>query len=182
MKKIILTFIIAIFSVGFASAQVKKIDWKKVSPEKRKEMINNMNPEERKELLKQFRENMLVEELNVEDEDQEEFKKVYNEYVDAQKKIKDQFDNNFNPDSLSDDEAKKKLEESFEVGQKLLDNRRAYSRKMQTVVRPQQVLKMFKNEGMMREKMIDRRIDGGRDNNSTRAGGGFRTPAPSRGR
>lgn len=183
MKKLLLTLLIAVFSASFMSAQIRSnLDWKKMNPEKRKELINNMNPEERKELLKKFREDMLVEDLNVETEDQEEFRSVYNEYIDSQKRIKDQFDSNFDPEKLSDEEAKKKLEESFDVGQKLLDNRRAYARKMQTVVKPQQVLKMFQNEGMMREKMIDRRMDGLRENNSGRAGGGFRTPSPSRGR
>lgn len=183
MKKLLLTLLITFLTGNFALAQKEKnIDWKKVSPDKRKELINNMQPEERKQLLKQFRENMLVEELDVQREDQTEFKQVYNEYVDSQKRIKDQFDNNFDPDSLSDDHAKKKLEESFDVGQKLLDNRRTYARKMQNVVKPQQVLKMFQNEGMMREKMIDRRMDGGRDanSNSARGGNGFRTPPPRR--
>ena len=43
--------------------------------------------------------------------------------------IKSQFDSNFNPETLSEEEAKVKLQQSFDVGQKLLDNRKKYADK-----------------------------------------------------
>jgi len=49
------------------------------------------------------------------------------------------------------------LEESFTAGEELLESRRNLARKMQGVMKPQQVLKMFRTEGMIREKMLDRR-------------------------
>ena len=177
MKKVLLSIIISVFSVAVRAQGKSDLDWRKASPEKRKELIKNMSPDERKNLLKQFRENILVEDLKVPIEDQEAFKQVYTDYQESQKQIKDQFKNDFDADKLSDDEAKQKLEESFNIGQRLLDNRRAFARKMQQVVKPQQVLKMFQNEGQMRDKMLDRRMMEARGENSARTPGGFRNSA-----
>lgn len=181
MKKTIFAILIGMFSLQPVVAQQRlnsNLDWRKVAPEKRRELISNLAPEERKQLLRQVRENMLVEDLAIQEKDREKFKSVYNEYQDSQRKIKENFNNNFNADQLTDEQARQKLEESFEVGQKLLDNRRAYAKKMQQVVRPQQVLKMFQNESAMREKMMDRRMESGNADN--RQGGGFRTGNPRR--
>ncbi|PZU13736.1 MAG: hypothetical protein DI622_13905, partial [Chryseobacterium sp.] len=65
----------------------------------------------------------------------------------------------------TDEEAKAKLQQSFEVGQKLLDNRKKYAEKMQQVIPCQKVLKLFQSEGMMRDKMNERKPHGN-DNNS----------------
>lgn len=173
MKKLYLTFAIAFLSAVGLQAQIKSnLDWNKANPEQRKEMIKNMSAEERKELLKKFRENMLVEDLKVPEKDREDFKKIYNEYQESQQKIKERFNNDFDPEKLSDTEAQQKLEESFDLAQKLVDNRKEYARKMQNVVKPQQVLKMFQNEGQMRERIMDRRMEN--NDGSTRNPGGFR--------
>ena len=62
-------------------------------------------------------------------------------------------------ENLSDEEAKVKLEQSFEVGQQLLNNRKVYAEKMQKIISPQKVLKLFQSEGMMRDKMNERRAE-----------------------
>jgi hypothetical protein len=155
MKKILFTLLVI---SGFAlNAQIKDYDWKKMNREQRKEVINNLSPEERKELLTQFRNNMVLDNLDVDPKDKAEFTNLYNEYIENQKKIKNQFNSNFNPETLSDDEAKAKLQQSFDVGQKLLDNRKKYAEKMQTVIPCQKVLKLFQSEGMMRDKMNERK-------------------------
>lgn len=155
MKKILFTLLVI---SGFAlNAQIKDYDWKKMNREQRKEVINNLSPEERKELLTQFRNNMVLDNLDVDPKDKTEFTNLYNEYIENQKKIKNQFNSNFNPETLSDDEAKAKLQQSFDVGQKLLDNRKKYAEKMQTVIPCQKVLKLFQSEGMMRDKMNERK-------------------------
>lgn len=178
MKKLYLTLVIAAFFGVGAKAQIKSnLDWSKANTEQRKEMVKNMSAEERKELLKQFRENMLVEDLKVPEKDREDFKKIYNEYQESQQKIKERFNNDFDPDKLSDVEAQQKLEESFDLAQKLVDNRKEYARKMQNVVKPQQVLKMFQNEGQMRDRMLDRRMES-RDEINGRNTGNFRDNAP----
>lgn len=165
MKKILFTFLI-IYGFGL-NAQRTDYDWKKMDPKQRKEVINNLSPEERKELLKKFRNNMIMDNLNVDPGDKAEFTQLYNEYLDSQKQIKSQFDPSFDPETLSDDEAKAKLQQSFDVGQKLLDNRKRYADKMQQVIPCQKVLKLFQSEGMMRDKMNERKPHG---NNNTAPG------------
>lgn len=156
MKKIIAFSFIMIF--GFSiDAQQLNYDWKKMNPQQRKEVINNLSPTERTELLKKFRNNMVVENLNIKEADKEEFTKVYNEYLENQSKIKKQFDPHFKPEELSDQEAKQRLQQSFDVGQNLLDNRKRYAEKLQQVIPPQKVLQLFQNEGMMRDKMNERK-------------------------
>ena len=162
MKKILFTLFI-ISGLG-VNAQVKDYDWKKMSPEKRKEVINSMSPEERKALLTEFRNKMVVDMLNVAPKDTAEFTSMYNEYLDHQKKIKSQFDSNFDPEKLSEEEAKAKLQQSFDVGQKLFDNRKKYAEKMQTVIPCQKVLKLFQSEGMMRDKMNEKKSHDGKKN------------------
>lgn len=165
MKKILFTlFIIYGFGLNAQNAQTTDYDWKKMDPKQRKEVINNLSPEERKELLKKFRNNMVVENLEIDANDKTEFTQLYNEYLDNQKQIKSQFNPDFNPETLSDDEAKAKLQQSFEVGQKLLDNRKKYADKMQQVIPCQKVLKLFQSEGMMRDKMNERKPHSGRNN------------------
>ncbi|GEJ45037.1 MULTISPECIES: hypothetical protein [unclassified Chryseobacterium] len=165
MKKILLTFLI-IYGFGL-NAQRTDYDWKKMDPKQRKEVINNLSPEERKELLKKFRNNMIMDNLNVDPEDKAEFTQLYNEYLDSQKQIKSQFNSNFDPETLTDEEAKAKLQQSFEVGQKLLDNRKKYADKMQQVIPCQKVLKLFQSEKMMKDKMEERKPHG---NNNTASG------------
>lgn len=164
MKKII--FILFIISGFGLRAQIKNYDWKNMSREKRKEVINSFSPEQRKELLKEFRNNMVIDILQVAPEDKTEFTTVYNEYLDNQKKIQNQFDSNFDPEKLSEDEAKVRLQQSFDLGQKLLDNKKKYAEKMQTVIPCQKVLKLFQSEGMMRDKMNERKPHDGKNKGS----------------
>ncbi|MBE4950520.1 hypothetical protein [Chryseobacterium culicis] len=158
MKKILFAFLI-IYGFGL-NAQRTDYDWKKMDPKQRKEVINNLSPEERRELLKKFRNNMIMENLNVDPGDKAEFTQLYNEYLESQKQIKSQFNSSFDPETLSDEEAKAKLQQSFEVGQKLLDNRKKYAEKMQQVIPCQKVLKLFQSEKMMKDKMDERRPHG----------------------
>ncbi|MBB4806949.1 hypothetical protein HNP38_002245 [Chryseobacterium defluvii] len=158
MKKILFTLFI-LYGFGL-NAQRTDYDWKKMDPKQRKEVINNLSPEERKELLKKFRNNMVMDNLNIDSGDKAEFTTIYNEYLENQKKIKNEFDSNFDPETLSDQEAKQKLQQSFDVGQKLLDNRKKYADKMQQVIPCQKVLKLFQSEGMMRDKMNERKPHG----------------------
>lgn len=158
MKKL---FLILFAFCSLSVFAQKDYDWKKMDPKQRKEIINNMSPEERKALLIKFRNNMVMEQLNIDADDKEEFTQLYNEYIEKQKTIKSQFDSNFNPEMLSEDEAKVKLQQSFEVGQKMLDNRKEYAEKMQKVIPCQKVLKLFQSEGMMRDKMNEKKNHGG---------------------
>lgn len=169
MKKIFLLYILIIFGGFSINAQKLNYDWKKMKPEERKEVINNLSPEERKELLKKFRNNMVIENLDIKPENKEEFTKVYNEYLENQSNIQKQFNPHFKPEDLSDIEAKQKLNQSFEMGQSLLDNRKRYSEKFQQVIPPQKVLKLFQTEGMVRDKMNERKHPNTRNSSQRRS-------------
>lgn len=161
MKKTAALMSILFFSFHLASAQ-QRIDWRSLKPEQRKQAIQQMNPQERSALLQQFRENMVVSELDVAESEQEEFKNLYSEYQKKQNEIKSKFKSTENYETLSDEEAKARLNESFDVGQQLLDNRKAYAEKFMKVIKPQQVLHMYQTEGKMRNKMLNRKQDGQR--------------------
>lgn len=158
MKKILFGLLL-VSSLGL-QAQKTDYDWKNMSPDQRKEIINNLSPEERKKLLAQFRNNVILDNLEIEAKDKAAFTVIFNEYMENQNKIKSQFDPTSNFDNLSDAEAKVKLQQSFEVGQQLLNNRKKYAEKMQEIVSPKKILKLFHWEGMMREKMNERKHGG----------------------
>jgi hypothetical protein len=159
MKKIATTLIL-IFAVQFSFAQQFGYDWKSMKPEQRKEVIQKMTPSERMALLKEFREKMIVAELAIPENKQPEFTSVYSEYQNSQNAIKAKFTFREDYEKMSDDEATNQLNQSFQVGQELLDNRKNYAQKFMKVISPQQVLRMYQTEGKMRNKILDKKQDG----------------------
>lgn len=154
-------FLLFAFVGTLFSAQIRNdLDWQKMDPNERRALIQKMSPDERMQLLKQYKENMIFEELDIPENKQEEFKKLFREYQDSQKAIREQFKADFKTENMTDAEARKNLEQSFLVGQQLLDNRKKYAEKFQKILTPQQVLKLFQSEGRMREKMLERRGQG----------------------
>ena len=160
MKKILLLLIAVFTGSQLSFAQEQKYDWKNMKPEQRKEVIQKMSPQEKMSLLKQFRENMMVSELDVPQTDQLEFKTLYAEYQEKQNSIKSRFKLSEDYENMSDEEAKRQLNESFDIGQQLLDNRKIYAQKFLKVLKPQQVLQMYQTEGKMRSKILDKKQDG----------------------
>ena len=160
MKKILLLLIAVFTGSQLSFAQERKYYWKNMKPEQRKEVIQKMSPQEKMSLLKQFRENMMVSELDVPQTDQPEFKTLYAEYQEKQNSIKSRFKPSEDYENMSDEEATKQLNESFDVGQQLLDNRKIYAQKFLKVLKPQQVLQMYQTEGKMRSKILDKKQDG----------------------
>lgn len=147
--------------IGSQSAFAQqKYDWKTMKPDQRKAAIQKMDPKERMNLLHQFRENMVVSELDVPVDNQAEFKSLYSEYQKKQSDIKSKFKPSEHYDQMSDEEAKQQLDQSFEIGQQLLDNRKAYSQKFIKVIKPQKVLQLYQSEGRMRNKILDTKQDG----------------------
>jgi uncharacterized protein YdcH (DUF465 family) len=167
MKKLIATFLV-IASSQFVFAQHQSLDWSNMKPEKRKEVIQKMGPAERISLLKEFREKMMISELNISPSNEAEFMKVYSEYHEKQNEIKSKFQGNTDYDNMSEEEATNQLHQSFDVGQQLLDNRKIYAQKFTKIISAQQVLKMYQTEGKMRNKILDKKHDGLRNYNSQR--------------
>lgn len=154
--KNITTIVILLLSFQITFAQ-QSLDWSSMKPDQRKEAIRKMEPKERVQLLRDFREKMVISELNVAEKDQAQFSMLYSEYQSKQNEIKSKFKADIDYDNMSDAVASKQLEQSFEVGQQLLDNRKNYAKKFTSVISPQQVLKMYQTEGKMRNKIMDRK-------------------------
>ena len=167
MKKIAVALTL-ILAVQFSFAQQFGYDWKSMKPEQRKEVIQKMKPDERIALLKEFREKMIIAELAVKEDSQPEFKNLFSEYQDKQNEIKSKFTPNEDYENMSDEEATKQLNQSFDVGQQLLDNRKNYAQRFMKVISPQQVLRMYQTEGKMRNKILDKKHDGPRNSSPQR--------------
>ena len=168
MKKILYLLIILFLTILNSFVQAQKYDWKTMKPDQRKVIIQNMSPRERKTVLQEFRENMMVSSLAVPQNTQSDFKTLYSEYQEKQNSIKSKFKSGGDYENMSDEEAKKQLNESFEVGQQLLDNRKIYAEKFLKVIKPQQVLQMYHTEGKMRSKIIEKKQDEPQDPSSQR--------------
>lgn len=162
MKKI-LFLAITLFFTQNTFAQAQKYNWKAMKPDERKQLIQKMSPQERMATLQEFRENMMVTELELPANAQDDFKALYGEYQNKQNEIKSKFKSSDNYEKMTDEEAKKQLDESFEVGQQLLDNRKVYCEKFMKIIKPQQVLQMYQTEGKMRNKILDKKQDGQRN-------------------
>lgn len=155
MKNLIYIFVF-LFSFVFANAQ-EKPNFRNMTPEQRREYIRNLSPDQRHKLMEDAAAMMAIKNLQIPAEKQDAFKKLLNEYVQSQKAIKDKFRPDFSKENLSDTEAKKMLDQSFDLGQQLLNNRKMYADKFLKILTPQQVLKLFNQEGKLREKFMERR-------------------------
>lgn len=150
-----LSLVILLFSFVILSAQQGK-NWKEMNINEKKAELKNMSSDQKMKLLQSFKQNLMVEELEIPDINKEEFSALYTEYQSSQKSIKSKFQHRKDFEDLTDEEAILELDTSFEVGQKLLDNKREYSKKFQRIMKPQQVLELFENEGKMRAKVRER--------------------------
>lgn len=132
-------------------------EWRTMNNQEKREVVNNMSTKERSLFLQKMKENIVVDDIDISADKQDEFKALYAEYQANQKQIKEKFLVENNIANLSDEEATRRLNQSFDVGQQLLNNRRTYADKFLKILTPQQVLKLFQTEGKMREKLLDKK-------------------------
>lgn len=154
--KLALVLFLLVFSL-FSAQQNGEI--KILDKNEKVKAIKNMTPDQKMNLLQGFRQNLIIEDLQIPENKQQEFSALYDEYQKSQRNIKSNFQRAENFENLNDAEAQKELDASFEVGQKLLDNKKEYSKKFQKVMKPQQVLQLFESEGKMRTKVRERNQD-----------------------
>lgn len=133
--------------------------WREMDLQEQKESVKKMSPTERTQLMQNIKENMAIEEINVPEAVQEDFRNLFSEYMSKQKDIKEKFRTDKKIEKMSSEEASGKLNESFAVGQQLLDNRKSYAEKFLKILSPQQVLKLYQMEGKFRDKMLDKKYD-----------------------
>ena len=134
-------------------------EWKSMNMQEKKQAVSNMSVSDRTVFLQKMKQEIAIDDLDIPKDRQDEFKTLYAEYQNNQKQIKEKFYIDKNLENLSDEEATKRLNQSFDVGQQLLNNRRAYAEKFLKILSPQQVLTLFQTEGKMREKMLDKKND-----------------------
>ncbi|WP_379966579.1 hypothetical protein [Epilithonimonas sp. UC225_85] len=137
----------------------KTSEWRTMNMQEKKEAVNNMSAKDRSVFLQKMKENIVIDDLDISKDKEDEFKALYAEYQNNQKQIKEKFLVDKNVENLSNEEATKRLNQSFEVGQQLLNNRRTYADKFLKLLTPQQVLTLFQTEGKMRDKMLDKKND-----------------------
>lgn len=134
-------------------------DWQNMDMNEKRQAVSNMSVRERSAFLQNMKANIVVGDISVPADKQDSFKSLYAEYQNNQKQIKEKFHPDKNFDQLSDEDATARLNQSFDVGQQLLNNRKAYADKFLKILTPQQVLKLFQTEGKMRDKMLDKKND-----------------------
>ncbi|WP_312423029.1 hypothetical protein [Epilithonimonas sp.] len=132
-------------------------EWRSMNTQEKRDVVNNMSTKERSMFLQKMKENIVIDDIDISADKQDEFKALYSEYQTNQKQIKEKFLVENNIGNLSNEEATRRLNQSFDVGQQLLNNRRTYADKFLKILTPQQVLKLFQTEGKMREKVLDKK-------------------------
>lgn len=146
---------------GFSQRQQTMLpqstEWRTMSLQEKRDAVSNMSPKDRSVFLQQMKENIVMDDLDIPSDKENEFKNLYSEYQNSQRQIKEKFIVDRNLENLSDEEATRRLNQSFEVGQQLLDNRKNYAEKFLKILKPQQVLKLFQTEGKVRDKVLDKK-------------------------
>ena len=117
---------------------------------------HNQDPKERKEELWKYREQLLIDELGIAPDKQDAFKQIHKQYHEENRRIKKTFNPVFDVHKLSDAEAQAKIEQGFIVGEQLIANRRKFAKEMQAILSPQQILKLFQVEGIIKKKVRTR--------------------------
>lgn len=153
--KIKLTLSGFLLLLTFTITSAQKTSLMRMNLQERKSEIRKMSSAEKKAALVQFKEDLVISELQIPEDRKEDFLEIYSEYQDRQKAIKSKFKPARDFENMSDDQANKELDNSFQIGQELLDLRKEFAEKFGTVVKPQKVLQLFQTEGMMRSKMMN---------------------------
>lgn len=150
--KLFITSILFFLALNQTFAQ--NTSFLKMGFQERKAEIKKMSPKEKTEALRQFKEDLVLSELQIPENQKDDFIHLYNEYQKNQKSIRNKFKPNRNFENMTDEEANQELNNSFEIGQELLHLRKEYAAKFKQVIKPQKVLQLFQTEGLMRSKMM----------------------------
>lgn len=154
--------------------QILVDELKKISPDKDRQIVEKLKKENKAllngrskcheksyqvpEQVKKAREQMLMKELRIDTKYEEWFRKILSEYQDKQNEIRNRFKSDIDFMTITDEEAENQLNDSFRIGEELLENRKKFAVQMREFLTPQQILKFFKNEWQMRSKMMEQRL------------------------
>lgn len=159
MKKLILTLILLTNISVFSQEKRKNTEkphhekpsknHQKMMEEINKNIKNlkkDMSPEERKAFFHKVKTEQLIRELDIPKEKEEKARNLFMEYFQSLDMITKEFKLLKKDENISDEEARNKIKQGFEIAQKLLDNRKLYADKFLEILTPQQVLKVYKIE------------------------------------
>lgn len=152
INKITLLLVLC-FGIFISAQQINVDDYKKLNKKEKMELFVKMNMDEKKALIRQLREKELIKELNLDPSKEKQFSKTFQDYLQSQREIKNLFKRKENFKEMTEQEAKTELENSFVVGQKLMDDRKKYSQEFLKFMSAKQVLQLFHSEMKMREKI-----------------------------
>jgi hypothetical protein len=148
---------LSVFGVFFGQ-QADSQSFNKMTSEQRKETLAKLKtPDEKRAFMRQFQEDELVRKLNINEEKEKQFRPLFLSYMQSQREIKNQFNKKVDFESLTDQEAKTELDNSFVVGQKLLENRKKYAQDFLKILSPKQVLQLFHSEMKFRGQIEDKK-------------------------
>jgi Spy/CpxP family protein refolding chaperone len=153
MKRIIIPFLMIFGSSIFSAQQLSTTEFNAMTKEQKKETLAKMSSEDKKSFIRKVREDDMVKELLIEPSNEKKFRQILNDYQQSSRAIKKQFQPKGNFDQLTDAEAKTELDNSFVVGQQLMDNRKKYTNEFLKILSPKQVLQLFHSEMKWREKI-----------------------------
>lgn len=157
MKTVILSLLL-VLGLNFSFAQNQK-PWQEAKNETSQTASTPPSHEEHMARILQYKQKQVLKALNLPEEKRKAFVPLYQAYQNKMMEIKHSFKPVKNPDAVSDQEAREDLEKSFKVGQALLDQRKVYAAKFLQILTPQQVIKIFQTEGLLRDKMIKHKAE-----------------------
>lgn len=153
-------FFMLFFAFFMIKAQELPKDFKNLSKEQRLDLIRNLTPEERKNLMFKMKSNKIIKELDIPAENQEAFRKLYLDYMNDQHAIREKFKPATPHENLSETDARLRINQSFEVAQQLLNNRKLHTERFLKILKPQQVLQLHYLEKRMHENFMKGRGQG----------------------
>lgn len=153
-------FFMLFFAFFMIKAQELPKDFKNMTKEQRLDLIRNLTPEERKNLMFKMKSSKIIKELDIPTENQEAFRKLYLDYMNDQHAIREKFKPATSHENLSDADARLRINQSFEVAQQLLNNRKLHTERFLKILKPQQVLQLHHLEKRMHENFMKGRGQG----------------------
>lgn len=119
---------------------------------------NSRGHNQRIEQLHEARMKLLMQSLNLSDTQKTPFKDLYEQYSDSRSKVFRGFAEKYHGQNLTEEQAKARIYDGFDVSEKLLNVQRDYTEKFLKIISPKQLNKMFRMEKVMSSKLMERHL------------------------
>ncbi len=118
-------------------------------------LLSQAQPRPMEERIDALRIAFFTEKMQLTPEESQNFWPLYNEYQDKEKSIRKSYRDDKSLELMSDAEAEKLIENSFEMEEKLLDLRREYYQKMRRVLPVRKVALLSRIERQFKERLLE---------------------------